>query len=123
MGVGYSLINQTRRECIIFSHVAASTAREIAGNPAAAAIVSWYLLEHPGDAIAFVSDTHGDWPFRGGSRADMHDYDEVTAVVVEQLLEQGILSDHGRSYVDDDDPDHVYVRDLRNAWMPDTPAN
>ena len=122
MGVGHILVNRTRREQIMFMHVGASSAREIAGNPAAAAITTWYLLQHPGDDISFVTDTLGDWPFLSGSRSDLHSYAEVTDRVVEQLIEAGILSDHGKSFVDPDDPDVAYERDLRNVWWPAKPS-
>lgn len=78
MGVGYILVNHTRREQIMFMHIGANKARELAGHPAAAAITTWYLLRHPGDAIAFVSDTYGEWPFPTGSHADLASHDEVT---------------------------------------------
>lgn len=121
MGVGYILVNHTRREKIMFLHVAASTACEIAGNPAAAAITAWYLLQHPGDDIAFVTDTHGDWPFRSGRVSDLESYAEVTDRVVEQLIEAEVLADCGKSFIDPVKPDTVYVRDLRNVWWTDTP--
>ena len=122
MGVGYILVNRTRSEQIMFLHVGATTAREIAGNPAAAAITSWYLLHHQGDDISFVTDSLGDWPFRSGSRSDLHSYAEVTDRIVEQLIEAGVLSDHGKAFVDQDEPDVVYERDLRNAWWPAKPS-
>lgn len=122
MGVGYILVNRTRREQIAFLHIAATTAREIAGNPAAAAITAWYLLQHPGDEIAFVTDSHGEWPFPGGSRRDLDSYSDVTDRVVEQLIEAEILADHGKGFVDPNEPDTVYERDLRNVWWPTSPS-
>jgi hypothetical protein len=118
MSTGYRLLNVTAGEQISFLHVAAATKREIAGNPAAAAIVAWYLLEHPGHEIAFVSDTNGERPFRTmpASRAD--ELVDVTDAVVRALIEQGILQDVGALFVDEHDPERVYVRDLRNVWNP-----
>lgn len=118
MGEGYSLVNQTKCEVIGFLHVPATKKRELAGNPAAAAITTWYLLENIGDDIAFVSDTFDDWPFSNGNRKEMSAYTDVTDRVIESLIEQGVLADHGMSYVDPDEPDTIYERDLRNAWMP-----
>tara|TARA_R110002094_G_scaffold69773_2_gene78669 strand:- start:4031 stop:4405 length:375 start_codon:yes stop_codon:yes gene_type:complete len=121
MGVTYTLINQTRGERIDFAHVGACKARELVGNPVAAAITSWYLLQHSGDAIAFVGDTDGKWPFATGCIEDTYEYREVTDEVVAELLRVGVLADHGLSFVDEDEPDTIFIRDLRNAWMPDPP--
>ncbi len=41
MGVGYYLVNHTRREYVLYAHIDASKARELAGNPVAAAITTW----------------------------------------------------------------------------------
>ena len=119
MGVGYYLINHSKGEYLVFSHVGASTARELAGNPIAASISTWYLLNHPGDRIAFVSDTYADWPFPDGSRDDLHDYPDVTDTVVTSMVQAGMLEDHGKSWADEDEPDTVYRRDLVNVWMSD----
>ncbi len=120
MGVGFELVNYTKRERILFMHIPASKKHELAGNPAASAITTWYLLENPGDEISFISDTYDDWPFRGGSRDDLSQYLEVTGQVVDQLMVAGILKDYGKTHIDPDEPDHVYTRDLRNAWMIDS---
>jgi len=116
MGVGYILVNCTKREAIRWQHIAASKKRELAGNPAASAITTWYLLENAGDEISFVSDTHDDWPFSSGDRRDVASYEDVTDRVVEALIVNGLLADHGKSFVDEDEPDNVYVRGLRNVW-------
>jgi hypothetical protein len=114
MSVGYILVNATRREQIAFRHLPASTKREIAGHPAAA-VVAWYLLEHPGDAIAFVNDHDDVWPFAIGTFGDLSDYADMTDQVVADLIAAGILRDDGMRYVDEDDPD-VFIRDLTNIW-------
>ena len=121
MGVGYELVNHSRRERILFAHIPASKQRELAGNPVAAAIVTWYLLQHPGDEVAFVSDTHDDWPFSSGAKSDLASYAEVTNAVVDSLIAAGVLEDHGVAWSDPQEPDAVFVRDLRNAWMPGPP--
>ena len=41
MGVGYSLVNRTKRERILFHGIGASTQSELAGHPAASAITTW----------------------------------------------------------------------------------
>lgn len=118
MSVGYTLVNATRREQIAFRHLPASSKREIAGHPAAAAVVAWYLLEHPGDAIAFVNDHDDAWPFAIGAFDDLSDYADMTDRVVADLIAAGILRDDGRGYVDEDDP-NVFVRTLTNVWGSD----
>ena len=117
MGVGYELVNQTRSERITFAHLPASKARELAGNPVTAAVTTWYLLNHPGDHIAFVSDTAMDWPFAAGNPSDLTHYDDKTEDVVRQLVESGVLRDEGIAWADSAEPQTVSVRALRNVWM------
>jgi hypothetical protein len=116
VGVGYWLVNFTKKEQLLYAHIPASKARELAGNPVAAAITTWYLLQNPGDAISFVSDTYDDWPFPEGNKYHMDDYKEVTDEVVNQLIEQGILVYEGREVFREDEPE-IYMRRLRNVWM------
>jgi hypothetical protein len=117
MGTTYTLVNQTRRETIDFGHIPASKKKELAGNPVAAAIIAWYLLEHAGDRIALFGDD-GDWPFASGDWHELAGYTDRTDAVVGQLVAAGILRDDGRDELDDDDP-QVYMRKLRNVWMGD----
>lgn len=114
MGVGYALVNHSRAEIIGFAHIPASMKRELAGHAVAAAIVTWYLLEHPGDAIAFVSDTHDDWPFPSGNRADLAAYTDVTDTVVDGLIAAGILRDNGRQEFGEPG---AYMRLLEHVWF------
>ena len=114
MGVGYVLVNHSRAETIGFAHIPASRKRELAGSAVAAAIVTWYLLERSGDAFASVSDTHGDWQFPPGARADLMEYTDVTDTVVDHLIAAGILRDHGRQEFGEPG---VYVRLLENVWL------
>ena len=116
MGVGYYLVNMTAKEWVTFTHVSASTKRELAGNPASAAITTWYLLTHLGESIAFVSDSNNDWPFMEGSRKDLIHFHDVTDDIIEQLIEEGILIDEGREVLFDNDQD-VYIRLLKNIWL------
>lgn len=117
MGVGYVLVNHTRSEVITFAHLPASKARELAGNPVTAALTTWYLLHHPVDRVAFVSDTNVDWPFPTGSRGDLASYTDITDRVVAELVAVGILRDEGIAWADQAEPQTVYVRALRNVWM------
>lgn len=110
MGVGYLLVNRTRAQKIAFLHLPASKAKELAGNPVTAAVTTWYLLQHLGDEITFVSDTDG-------SLADAAEYVDVTDDIISQLIDANILRDDGVLWADEDEPDSVYVRDLKNVWM------
>jgi hypothetical protein len=116
MGVGYKLVNQTKKEQISFIHIPANTARELAGNPVSAAIIAWYMLENRGDNIAFVSDTYDDCPFPTSEKKKLSEYADKTNEVVTSLIDAGILTDDGVSWADEDEPDTVYERALRNTW-------
>jgi hypothetical protein len=117
MGTQFMLVNQTKGESIGFVHMAGAKARELTGNPAQAALVTWYLLNNQGDLIQFVSDTNNEWPFKEGSRADMDSYSDVTAKYIEQLVKQGILKVEGLLYADEDCPEEIFVLNLKNCWM------
>jgi hypothetical protein len=116
MGVSYSLVNYTKKEYVIFDKVLASKARELAGNPASAAISTWYLLNNIGDNISFISDTYNEWPFPEGSRDELMNYTEVTNRIVSSLISEAILVDEGKEFLFDDDKD-IYFRKLRNIWL------
>ncbi len=116
MGTTFQIVNRTKREHILFSHIPASKQRELAGHPAASAIATWYLMENRGDEVAFVSDLDDDWPFDRGSYAEVESYTEVTDRTVEQLIAAGILQDYGVLWADEDEPETVFDRDLRNVW-------
>jgi hypothetical protein len=117
MGVGYQLVNQMKKEVISYSHIPATNARELAGNPVAAAITSWYLLQHQGDEIAFVSDTYDDWPFPSGSKQDMKGNRDVTDERVNALVDAEIIQDDGIAWADDKQPNEVYIRALLYVWL------
>ena len=108
MGTTYTLVNETKKECITYAHLPASGAREIAGCPAAASISTWYLLRNLGDTIRFVSDQD---PMR-----DPSSYDEVTDQMVDQLISEGTLRDDGYIYQDEDDPEAIFVKQYTNIW-------
>ena len=116
MGVQYVLVNQTKKELVSFSHLNGSKMRELAGNTAQSAIVAWYLLNNQGDEIQFVSDTYEDWPFKSGQKKDSFIYPDKTDELIDILIKNEILKDHGMLYVDEDEPETVYVRDIVNIW-------
>lgn len=117
MSVTYQLVNVTKRERIIFDRLPVWTILEITGNPASAAIVTWYLFQNSGDRIGFVPIEYEEWPFETGSYEESNDYVDVTNVYLDQLIDAGILRDNGIEFQDEIDPD-IYTRDIRNAWMP-----
>jgi hypothetical protein len=115
MGVWYTLVNFTRREHISFLHVGGFKFSEIVGNPISATLVTYYMLKHAGDQIAFVADTEPVWPFPSGSYDDLAEYTDVTDTLVDELVEYKYLADDGREYLFDDEPD-IYTRRLRLFW-------
>lgn len=117
MSVTYQLVNVTKRERIIFDRLPVWRIEEITGNPASAAIVTWYLFQNSGDRIGFVTHEYEDWPFETGSHQEITNYDDVTDIYLDQLIEAGILRDNGIEFQNEIDPD-IYIRDIRNAWMP-----
>lgn len=108
MSTYYQLANLTRRERVSFAHLPMKQ-REIAGDPAVAAIVSWYLFTRMGDHIVFLPDGTDDWP-------SIDTWPDATDEIVDDLISNGILEDHGKSWQDEEEPE-LYMRDLRNVWM------
>ncbi len=117
MGEGYKLVNNTKKEKISFLHLPVNTKKEISGHPVSAALVSWYLVQNQGDSIQFVSDTYDDWPFESGSKDEMHQYKDVTDEIINDLTNVGILRDDGIAWQDEDEPESVYIRALKNIWI------
>ncbi len=117
MGVEYQLVNQTKKEIISFSHLPVGKMRELSGNPVSAAMVTWYMLKNQGDMIQFVSDSNGEWPFSEGDPNDMFQYKDVTNSLIFELVSNGILRDNGKEWVDEDEPDTVYMRAIKNIWL------
>ena len=114
MGPAIVLWNATKREHVSFFHVGASTKREVAGNPASAAIVTWYLLQNVGDDISLQAE----WDEREVPNplyAEAVRQTDQLEHIVAALIEAGILKDEGFRFRDDQDP-KAYVRNLRNVW-------
>jgi hypothetical protein len=116
MGVEYILVNETKKEMISFTHLNGSKKRELTGNAAQSAIVTWYLLNNQGDQIQFVSDTYDDWPFKTGNRNLAWSYTDKTDELIDTLIKQEILKDNGLLYADEDEPESIFVRDIINVW-------
>lgn len=128
MALQYELVNATKSERLSLAVLPGRTKHDIAGNPAAAAIVAWYMMEHPRDRITFVTDDIGDahpaWPLRGVTKAELERYRDVTLEVVTALVAAGILEERGRETIETVDRGRVVVRDLRNVWKSnEAPAN
>lgn len=116
MGVEYILVNATKQEVVSFSHLNGSKKRELAGGCVQSAIVTWYLLENCGDQIQFVSDTYNDWPFEKGNKRTPSAYKDMTNAVISTLIDQKILKDNGMLFVDEDNPETSYIRNIENIW-------
>jgi len=116
MGVGFVLVNHSRREKVTLAQLPASTANKLAGNAVTAAMTTWYLLQHREEQVAVVFDSLDDWPFPSGGRSDLHSYPDVTDRIVDELIAVKILRDDGVSWADPDDPT-VRERAIRNVWM------
>lgn len=117
MGVGYCLINNTKKEKITYLHLPATTARELTGNSVTSAVTTWYLLKNTGDEIGFVPDQYyeKDWPFREISWEDINIYNDVTDRIISELIDNEILKDKGIQVFDEDEPE-VFIRCLNNIW-------
>lgn len=117
MGVCYTLVNETKKETIMFLHIGGDKARELAGGAVGSALVIWYMLKNQGDDIQFVSDTDGEWPFDTERQHSLESYTDKTDDMIDALIEEGILQDNGMIFVDEDEPDTVYMRDIVNVWI------
>jgi hypothetical protein len=117
MSLEYILVNQSKKEMISFTHLNGAKPRELAGNSAQSAIVTWYLLTNQGDQIQLVSDSEDDWPFFSGSKQEAWLYPDKTDEIIDALISQGVLSDFGNLYTDKDEPDTVFIRDIKSAWQ------
>ena len=120
MGICYSLYNFTKREKMSLEHMPGGTAREIAGDPATAAVVAWYMLRNRGDHISMIGDIEIDPTDRHWSypvpAEELASFPDRTDGMVDELIHHGILADHGFLYRDEEEPERWYIRDLRNIW-------
>ncbi len=113
MGTDFCLVNRSKKERITFAHLPCTKSREITGNPVCAAIVTYYLIENAGDEIFFVSEHDFE------EHKEVHAFAEVTDQVVTNLIEAEILQDDGIAWFDEDEPQNIYIRNLKNVWMQD----
>ncbi len=108
MGVGYILINNTKKEAINYYHLPSSKMKELAGNPITSAITTWYLLNNRDDDIRFIPDTIID--------RDLNSYNDVTSNIIKDLIKEKIIKDDGFEFIDKDDPE-IYIKKYINIWM------
>lgn len=116
MGIEYRLINQTKKELISFAHLNGAKTKELAGNVAQSSIVTWYMLNNMGDDIQFVSDSGNEWLFNSGVKAESAEYKDQTEAILAQLIDAGILKDNGYLFIDEYEPETMYVKDIINIW-------
>ncbi|AGF55957.1 hypothetical protein [Clostridium saccharoperbutylacetonicum] len=118
MSVGYYLINKTKKEQITFSHLPAETARELTGNPVTSAITTWYMLKNLGDDISFIPDQYyeNESSLKEASLDEILGYNDMTNLIIEDLIGLRILKDNGIEHFFEDEPE-VYIRRLENVWM------
>ena len=113
MGVIYTLVNISKNEVIDYCHMQGAKKRELAGDPGTAAVTTWYLLNNKNDDIFFISD---DEINNKCSFSDIKDFKDVTEKTIQELLEAEILKDDGFAYLDDDEPDTVFIKKYTNVW-------
>jgi hypothetical protein len=116
MGIAYQIVNLTKREKITFAHLGTCTKNELAGNPVSAAITTWYLLGNLGDHIIFIPDIYDIWPITQLSLEAFHKLPDMTDNVVNSLIQNKLITDYGKRWMDEYEPETIYIRDLRNTW-------
>lgn len=108
MGEMVMLVNHTRRE-FVGSHLEFCKPGEWTFRVVAGAMTTWYMLRHRDDDVRFFGDYQEDKEFGTLVR----EYRDATETVIASMVEEGILADHGRVFVDETDPENVYLRDIR----------
>lgn len=115
MGAMYALFNVTRRERVSFCRCGAGKPREIAGNPVAAAVATWYFITHRGDTMFFGPDDESyEWPSAEVSKADAWTWPDVEDRVLRDLENQQIVRDLGPC--DSKDP-YLRSRRFELTWI------
>jgi len=108
------ICNASKKEQLCFEHVGASTPREFSSTPAAAAIVTWYLSQNRGDLITFIGDYDNpkELPYNLTFK-EIESWPDKTDDVINALLNEGVLQDYGNRFEDEEEPNNIYIRDLR----------
>lgn len=117
MGVGHILVNIDKKQLIDFYRVDTGTKlRELSGNTVASTIVTYYLLSNIGNQISFINDVESSFVICGKKyQVDFFtNFQNVTEIIIEELIEQGIIQDEGILWIDKEE--NLYYRDLKNIW-------
>ena len=117
MGVGHILVNIDKKQLIDFYRVDTGTKlRELSGNTVASTIVTYYLLSNIGNQISFINDVESSFVICGKKyQVDFFtNFQNVTEIIVEELIEQGIIQDEGILWIDKEE--NLSYRDLKNIW-------
>jgi hypothetical protein len=117
MGVGHILVNIDKKQLIDFYRVDTGTKlRELSGNTVASTIVTYYLLSNIGNQISFINDVESSFIICGKKyQVDFFtNFQNVTEIIIEALIEQGIIQDEGILWIDKEE--NLYYRDLKNIW-------
>ncbi|NBA77867.1 hypothetical protein GOQ04_20080 [Emticicia sp. ODNR4P] len=117
MGVGHILVNIDKKQLIDFYRVDTGTKlRELSGNTVASTIVTYYLLSNIGNQISFINDVESSFIICGKKyQVDFFtNFQNVTEIIIEELIEQGIIQDEGILWIDKEE--NLYYRDLKNIW-------
>ena len=88
--------------------------RELSGNTVASTIVTYYLLSNIGNQISFINDVESSFVICGKKyQVDFFtNFQNVTEIIIEELIEQGIIQDEGILWIDKEE--NLYYRDLKN---------
>ena len=107
MGVGYRLVNTTKKEIIKYLNLPVEKKGEICSSHVASKITTLYLLENMGDNISFVPDQYNekDWPLSETKSSDLDDYLEVTEVWLTKAESGGYISGRTKEIIDEDEPE------------------
>ncbi|MDI9871892.1 hypothetical protein [Flectobacillus roseus] len=117
MGVGHILVNIDKKQLIDFYRVDTGTKlRELSGNTVASTIVTYYLISNIGNQISFINDVESSFVICGKKyQVDFFtNFQNVTEIIIEELIEQGIIQDEGILWIDKEE--NLYYRDLKNIW-------
>ena len=124
MSLGFELINIDKKERISFSKVNTGTKkRELSGTIVSGSIITFYMIKNIGDHITFVDDHSSQFNLfeKEYTWADFHEFKDVTAEIIEELIKNDIINDDGVIWIDKEE--NLYFRDLRNIWDPNVNNN
>lgn len=112
MGLGFFLVNFTKKEMLFFHEISGDKAREVAGTASSASIVSWYMIKNMSDYISFVPEQDDEWFFSISLKEILDSFSDVTEYVIKDLVKNEVLKDNGYIYLDDDKS--IRIRVLKN---------